>query len=755
MSEAQHARKATLDAYVARQAATVGRAPVAEDVATIGPVGPFKGATGAASLGIIDDFTDSYLGKGPGSVTFARDGRSLYFGRDDGKLRRLALPAGTLVWEQSETEYGRGILCVAVSSDGKRIAYARKNGLMRIADAETGKTLHEIKGVNAFFELSFSKDGQFLAMGGQGGTRLLHLTTMAETALAAGHWTMAYSVAFAPEAPILAEGATGGKLRLWDVPGGLRAEHQHHRGDIHGVAWSPDGHRLVTASEDKDVVICGLHPKDPILRLTGHTSLVFCVAWSPEGRRVASGSADRTIRIWDAHTGLPLARYEFPEEFAYRLAFSPDGVLLASTHPCTARVWNTRATVKAVAPAPRLLSAGPLAADLEPLPGALVALLRVNRSAPLSLLRDLLALTAGQTSSPEAQRLARHPGASALAALRWPPQARIALVLLLLREYEDTSFSPPNDTSAAEIRFTLIDALAGSASEPDAPPLPLAYLEHALDAVDDRLLALLGSLGPEACADDPTLPLVMLGRLAQLAPRIALDRRLLALRVPAQSLGAAESRGPWLEPSGFSSSGQLLQLVSSQWALPDDLRHYRALAGGLLYRARFGREPPRLRPLVLVLDVSPTAFGPVEAMLRQAAHALAASLLDMGLPAYFIAAGGQNEARAIAHRTDLFEVLTARAREPVHTGNTLTLAAELCASLPMHGPLEPTIVLLSHPSFGEEDLDVPAPKDLAGFFVHYPGHPREPAWQRRCKRAVCLGPDDEGLLAAALGQVLA
>ncbi|MDC3957541.1 WD40 repeat domain-containing protein [Polyangium jinanense] len=755
MSEAQHAPKAALDAYVARQAATVGRAPVAEDITTIGPVGPFKGATGAASLGIIDDFSESYLGKGPGSVTFAPDGRALYFGRDDGKLRRLALPTGTLVWEQSESEYGRGILCVAVSRDGKQIAYARKTGSVLIADTETGRTLREIKGSNAVFELSFSKDGQYLAMGGQRGARVVHLGTMAETELAPGHWSMTYSVAFAPEAPLLAEGASGGKLRLWNVPGGLFATHEHHRGDIHGVAWSPDGNRLVTGSEDKDVVICGLHPKDPILRLTGHTSLVFCVAWSPEGRRVASGSADRTIRIWDANTGLPLARYEFPEEFAYRLAFSPDGVLLASTHPCTARLWNTRTTVKAVAPAPRLLSAGPLAADLDPLPGALVALLRVNRSAPLSLLRDLLALTAGQASSPDTQRLSRHPGASALASLRWPPRARIALALLLLRDYEDTSFAPPNDISAAEIRFALIDALAGSASEPDAPPLPLAYLERALDAVDNRLLALLDSLGPEACADDPTLPLVMLGRLAQLAPRIALDRRLLALRVPAQSLGAAEARGPWLEPSGFSSSGHLLHLVPSQWALPDDLRHYRALDGGLLYRARFGREPPRLRPLVLVLDVSPTSFGPVEAMLRQAAHALAASLLDVGLPAYFIAAGGKNEARAIVHRTDLFELLTARAREPVHTGKTLTLAAELCASLPMHGPLEPTIVLLSHPSFGEEDLDVPAPKDLAGFFVHYPGHPREPAWQRRCKRAVCLGPDDEGLLAAALGQVLA
>ncbi|MDI1482999.1 WD40 repeat domain-containing protein [Polyangium sp. y55x31] len=755
MSEAQHARKAALDAYVARQAATVGRAPAAEDVTTIGPVGPFKGATGAASLGIIDDFAESYLGKGPGAVTFAPDGRALYFGRDDGKLRRLALPTGTLVWEQSESEYGRGILCVAMSRDGKQIAYARKTGSIFVADAETGRTLRQIKGSNAMFELSFSKDGPYLAMGGQGGARVVHLDTMAQTEFGPSHWSMTYSVAFAPEAPLLAEGASGGKLRLWNVPGGLFATHEHHRGDIHGVAWSPGGNRLVTGSEDKDVVICGLDPKAPILRLTGHTSLVFCVAWSPDGRRVASGSADRTIRIWDANTGLPLARYEFPEEFAYRLAFSPDGALLASTHPCTARLWDTRSTVKAVAPAPRLLSAGPLAADLDPLPGALVALLRVNRSAPLSLLRDLLALTAGQASSPDTQRLSRHPGASALAALRWPPRARIALVLLLLRDSEDTSFAPPNDISAAEIRFALIDALAGDASEPDAPPLPLAYLERALDAVDDRLLALLGSLGPEACADDPTLPLVMLGRLSQLAPRIALDRRLLALRVPAQSLGAAEARGPWLEPSGFSSAGNLLQLVPSQWALPDDLRHYRALTGGLLYRARFGREPPRLRPLVLVLDVSPTSFGPVEAMLRQAAHALAASLLDVGLPAYFIAAGGPNEARAIVHRADLFELLTARAHEPVHTGKTLALAAELCASLPMHGPLEPTIIVLSHPSFGEEDLDVPAPKDLAGFFVHYPGHPREPAWQRRCKRAVCLGPDDEGLLAAALGQVLA
>ncbi len=755
MSEGGRARKVELDDYVARQALTVGRAPSAEPDSPVGPVGPFKGASGPC-IGIIDDFGESYLGKGPGAVAFAPDGRALFFGRDDGNVRRLALPSGALVWEQGVTTYGRGILSIVVSPDGRQVAYSRKSGVLTFADAETGKVLRELPGSDAIFELSYSPDGRYLAMGGQRGTQLLDLGTGTQATLkSSGYMSMVFSVAFAPRGKLLAEGGLGGKLRIWTDTGSMQTEHHHHRGDIHGMAWSPDGTRLVTGSEDTDVILHGLGPRDPVLRLSGHTNLVYCVAWSPEGRRVASGSADRTIRIWDAQSGLPLARYEFPEDFAYRLVFSPDGSLLASSHPCAARVWNTRQTVKAVAPATRLLTAGPLAVHFEPLPGALVSLLRVQRSAPLSLLQTLLALTAGQASSPEAQRIARHPGMGALAALRWPPRARIALVLLLLRDYDDASFAPPENAAAAKIRWALVDALTGMACEPEAPPLPVASLERALDGVDDRLLALLGSLGPEACADDPTLPLVMLGRLAELAPRIALDRRLLALRVPAQSLGAAEAKGPWLEPSGFSSSGHLLHLVPSQWALPEDIRHYRGLAGGLLYRARFGREPPRLRPLVLVLDVSPSSFGPVEAMLRQAAHALAASLLDAGLPAYLVAAGGTNEARAIMHRADLFEVLTARAREPVHTGKTMSLAAELCASLPADGPLQPSIVLLSHPSFGAEDMDVPAPKELAGFFVHYPGHPREPAWQRRCARAVCLGPDDDGLLAAALGQVLA
>ena len=73
------------------------------------------------------------------------------------------------------------------------------------------------------------------------------------------------------------------------------------------VAFSPDGKRIVSGSDDKTVRVWDAATGQPIgAPLTGHTGAVNSVAFSPDGKRIVSGSDDKTVRVWDAATGQPI-----------------------------------------------------------------------------------------------------------------------------------------------------------------------------------------------------------------------------------------------------------------------------------------------------------------------------------------------------------------------------------------------------------------------------------------------------------------
>jgi WD40 repeat protein len=60
--------------------------------------------------------------------------------------------------------------------------------------------------------------------------------------------------------------------------------------------------------------------------LTGHSDTVCSVAFSPDGRRVVSGSDDSTIRIWDAETGeTMIGPLQGHSDSVTSVAVSPDG----------------------------------------------------------------------------------------------------------------------------------------------------------------------------------------------------------------------------------------------------------------------------------------------------------------------------------------------------------------------------------------------------------------------------------------------
>jgi WD40 repeat protein len=109
--------------------------------------------------------------------------------------------------------------------------------------------------------------------------------------------------------------------------------------EVTGVAFSPDGRLLATASADQTARIWEAATGQERTRVV-HDDGVTAVAFGPDGRMLATASADQTARIWEAATGQERTRFSHDEGVAV-VAFSPDGRMLATgSFDPNARIWD-------------------------------------------------------------------------------------------------------------------------------------------------------------------------------------------------------------------------------------------------------------------------------------------------------------------------------------------------------------------------------------------------------------------------------
>ena len=68
----------------------------------------------------------------------------------------------------------------------------------------------------------------------------------------------------------------------------------------------------------------------PVCAVSGHSRAVTSVAFSPDGKKPASASDDKTIKLWDLAGGKEINTLSGHSLIVWSVAFSPDGKKLAS-----------------------------------------------------------------------------------------------------------------------------------------------------------------------------------------------------------------------------------------------------------------------------------------------------------------------------------------------------------------------------------------------------------------------------------------
>jgi dipeptidyl aminopeptidase/acylaminoacyl peptidase len=220
---------------------------------------------------------------------------------------------------------------------------------IRLWDMATGEQAAVLRGHEDWIlALAFDASGTRLISGSRDHTvRVWTTSSTKPLATLSGHAAPVGRLAISPDGKRIVSASADGTLKLWDAPSGSevatlsghegsqRSEYGSIVGRITGLAFSPDGKQIASASTDHTLRLWGGTSGEPMATLRGHEAPVTAMSFSPDGTRIASGSSrDDTIRIWDLASGEEVATLRAAAQDdaldtrIVALAFSPDGTRL-------------------------------------------------------------------------------------------------------------------------------------------------------------------------------------------------------------------------------------------------------------------------------------------------------------------------------------------------------------------------------------------------------------------------------------------
>jgi WD40 repeat protein/serine/threonine protein kinase len=214
----------------------------------------------------------------------------------------------------------QALVSAVFSPDGRRVLtsyhLSSSECPIRVWDAETGKELLRLDQKHLTWYTVFSLDGRRVLGFGPDRSRVWDAETGKERDGYNGPGENSGRVTVAEVSPdggrvvtVSLEGA-----RVWDMATAKPLfSLQGHRLPVRSAAYSPDGRRIITASDDETARVWDADTGKAQLTLTGHGGAVTEATFSPDGTHVATASADGTGRIWRLDL-LPVAEARRPRD---------------------------------------------------------------------------------------------------------------------------------------------------------------------------------------------------------------------------------------------------------------------------------------------------------------------------------------------------------------------------------------------------------------------------------------------------------
>ncbi len=271
-------------------------------------------------------------------VTFSADGKYLASGGFDHKAKIWDAETFKEVRTLPETDF---VSSLAFHPESKLIAVGSGSKTVKVWDVTTGKVVKTLKGHTQVVQgVAFSPDGTRLLsgscegnphyLGKAGEVKVWDVETEVEVLNLEEGDHSGWCVAFSPDGNRLVSGSEDDSIRIWDASNGKLSRTLKKAGGVRAVGFNRDGRRLVSSGDDRRARVWDPATGKELLVLPEHNDCVSCVAVSPDDQMIATADSSGPVRLWNATTGEQ--RYPSPgnDGTIHEVALTPDGRLLAS-----------------------------------------------------------------------------------------------------------------------------------------------------------------------------------------------------------------------------------------------------------------------------------------------------------------------------------------------------------------------------------------------------------------------------------------